>query len=157
MNQALINCGIKICRGYKYGVTPAESTNEYIKNWNNHDKQYFNMNAQSIKSHGFEDGETSETSIGTKSMIDAAIENGWDIAPFAHGIYDTSEEANEKNGITKTLFENVLAYIRQKIDAGECEAMTFRDYYRTKYPADGGMNDIARERKYSGFKLSQII
>ena len=157
MNQALINCGIKICRGYKYGVTPAESTNEYIKNWNNHDKQYFNINAQSIKSHGFEDGETSETSIGTKSMIDTAIENGWDIAPFAHGIYDTAEEAEENNGITKTLFENVLAYIRQKIDAGECEAMTFRDYYRTKYPADGGMNDIARERKYSDFKLSQII
>ena len=157
MNQALINCGIKICRGYKYGVTPAESTNEYIKNWNNHDKQYFNINAQSIKSHGFEDGETSETSIGTKSMIDTAIENGWDIAPFAHGIYDTAEEAEENNGITKTLFENVLAYIRQKIDAGECEAMTFRDYYRTKYPADGGKNDIARERKYSDFKLSQII
>lgn len=157
MNQALINCGIKICRGYKCGVTPAESTNEYIKNWNNHDKQYFNMNAQSIKSHGFEDGEISETSIGTKSMIDTAIENGWDIAPFAHGIYDTAEEAEENNGITKTLFENVLAYIRQKIDAGECEAMTFRDCYRLKYPADGGMNDIARERKYSDFKLSQII
>lgn len=146
MNQALINCGFKICRGYKYGVTPAESTNSYVKDWNNHDKQMFNVNAQSIQSDGIE---------GTKARIDIAIENGWDLAPFAHGIYETQEEATAGNGITKEVFEAVLAYSRQKADEGLCELVTFRDYYRLKYPADGGANDIARERKYSDWKYGQ--
>lgn len=143
MNQALINCGFKICRGYKYGTNESTYKDFAISTFNNSDKNNFNVESIGLYPSSYDDVITA---------IDNAITNGRDISPFTHKIYATNDEADTGNGITYALLDSFLAYIRGKIDAGECEAATYREYYKLKYPADGMLNDFGRIMKYEAFK-----
>lgn len=144
MNQALINKGFKICRGYKFGTD--ESAKKYfnISDYKRDDRDRFNVVTLALYPSTYDN---------IIESIDYAIANHLDLSIFTHKIYDTEEEANSSYGITYKKLESCLAYIRQKIDTGECEAMTYREYYKTKYLQDGLHNDQSRMFRYFDFRM----
>lgn len=145
LNKALIKTGFRICRGAKY---PSEVTTRYfdLNTFSNVDPDYFNVTAK-----GCNVTSNSGHPYYLLDYIDYAVEHGLDIAPFAHGIFATEEEAEEYDGTTREILETVLAHIRELVDEGKAEVCTFRDYYKLKYFCDGTMNDIARDKKYNNF------
>lgn len=147
MNQALINKGFKICRGYKYGTN--ESVELFIDRTQfiNSDPTRFNV------SGGYEISEDSTVSV-MKAHIDEAIEQGKDFSVFCHKICADGETPRQGVGTTAENLESVLLYIRQKIDAGLCEAVTFRDYYTELYPSDGMARNYGNAYSRMLFKIS---
>ena len=61
-----------------------------------------------------------------KSEIDKCIQTGYCISIFTHGIYE-----NNSNDLytDKIIYTEMLDYIKQKVDAGEVQVMTYRDFY----------------------------
>ena len=130
MNQALINKGFKICRGYKYGTNESKELFIDRSQFSNSDPTRFNI------SGGYEVGEDSTVAV-MKAHIDEAIAQGKDFSVFCHKICTDGETPRQGVGTTAENLESVLLYIRQKIDAGLCEGVTCRDYYTELYPSDG--------------------
>lgn len=62
-----------------------------------------------------------------KDCIDYAIATGQCISLFTNNITEYGDEANAK----QLMFELVIDYIQEKVNAGELECMTYRQFYET--------------------------
>ena len=68
-----------------------------------------------------------DSSLDTvKSAIDQCIQTGYCLSIFTHGVYE-----NNTNDLytDKAIYTELLDYIKQKVDAGELQVMTYRDFY----------------------------
>ena len=61
-----------------------------------------------------------------KEEIDKCIQTGYCLNIFTHGVYE-----NNINDLyaDKTIYTELLDYIKQKVDTGEVQVMTYRDFY----------------------------
>lgn len=61
-----------------------------------------------------------------KSEIDKCIKTGYCLSIFTHGVYE-----NNSNDLyaDKNIYTEMLDYIKQKVDAGEVQVMSYRDFY----------------------------
>lgn len=61
-----------------------------------------------------------------KSEIDRCIKTGYCLSIFTHGIYE-----NNTNSLytDKAIYTEMLDYIKQKVDAGELQVMSYKDFY----------------------------
>ncbi len=140
--------GFKIIRGGKSSAT--DNSEEYAYTFDDH------YMSQSVKednfivcfSHsGFAESGTKDTSIGRiYNFIDYLCESKTAGALFTHSVLDTTVSTDGIN-ISLARFELVLGYIKQKIDAGLLEPMSWRQWYALVNPADGHDNDYLRTHK----------
>ena len=142
LNQALIDNKIKMARGYTYGTSNPKGYLIDRNNYNNYDKAKLNIDTIGLYPSTYQN---------VLNAIDEAISGGYDISIFTHKIEADEQTAETNYGITYELLDNVLSYIRNKIDNGLCEAMTYREYYKTYYNADGQKNDYSRVIKTAVF------
>lgn len=78
-----------------------------------------------------------------QAAIAEAVENGNGVAFLTHGIYGTDAEANANYGITEATLRSFLDTVKQYVDAGRLEVVTYRDIYAMYYP------EQAKERDYN--------
>lgn len=133
LNNVLKKYGYKVCRGYKYDTD--ESVKTVINHWDKDD-----FNAVCIELYP-------NTKNTVLKQIDYAIENDCDISILTHHFYDTEDEANKNYSATKEIYIEILDRIKQYVDAGKCEVVTYRDWYRRRANNDGYNNDYERQQK----------
>ena len=61
-----------------------------------------------------------------KSEIDKCIKTGYCLSVFTHGVYENNSNTLYTD---KTIYTELLDYIKQKVDAGEVQVMSYRDFY----------------------------
>ena len=61
-----------------------------------------------------------------KSEIDKCIKTGYALSILTHGVYENNSNTLYTD---KTTYTQLLDYIKQKVDSGEMQVMSYRDFY----------------------------
>lgn len=75
----------------------------------------------------------SEQETKTKALIDRAIKLGQNLLIASHAV-TTEEEATGTMYTGETFMGNILAYVKEKVDAGEMVATTWAGYVKHERP-----------------------
>ena len=80
------------------------------------------------------------------TRLNNAIKNGWDIALFTHKICADASSASDVDS-TVDVWTQLLTKIKEYVDAGKAECVTYSEYYRELYPVDSAELDKIRNYK----------
>ena len=80
------------------------------------------------------------------TRLNNAIKNGWDISLFTHKICADASSASEVDS-TVEVWTQLLTKIKEYVDAGKAECVTYSEYYRELYPVDCAELDKIRNYK----------
>ena len=80
------------------------------------------------------------------TRLNNAIKNGWDISLFTHKICADVSSASDVDS-TVEVWTQLLTKIKEYVDAGKAECVTYSEYYRELYPVDCAELDKIRNYK----------
>ena len=63
-----------------------------------------------------------------KSEIDKCIKTGYALSILTHGVYENNSNTLYTD---KTTYTQLLDYIKSKVDAGELQVMSYKDFYES--------------------------
>lgn len=130
--NAIVSNGYK---GVRYGT--AQQTAYYDKDMNGYIAGG-SLTPQTINSNVVSSYNTM-TIDQIKRVIDHTIKYGLTLRWFTHGVCDDgqqymkfndSDERSQSDGVEITKWKSMIDYLKQKIDAGLIQAITFEEYYR---------------------------
>ncbi len=61
-----------------------------------------------------------------KNEIDRCINTGYCISIFTHGI-----KSDDTDYCSYDIYQQMLDYVKEKVDAGELQVMTYKEFYET--------------------------
>ena len=70
-----------------------------------------------------------------KSLIDEAIEKGKHLIIFIHQALENTTDTETVN-VRKSIYIEVLDYLKAKVDLSQCDVITFREFYQIHEPND---------------------
>ena len=135
LGKALKFYGYKICRG--------GGINGFSKDIN---EDFTRTNATGIYSDNLSE---------VKKAIDNAISNKQAINIFTHFVVDTIEEDRGYDCL-KTVYIELMEYIKSKVDEGLCVVMNYREFYQNSFPKASYEIDYNRNIKRMNFIESKI-
>ena len=86
------------------------------------------------------------------TRLNNAIKNGWDIALFTHKICADASSAGDVDS-TVEVWTQLLTKIKEYVDAGKAECVTYSEYYRELYPVDCA--ELDKIRNYNKIESQQ--
>lgn len=95
-------------------------------------------------------GITGTTYIGSnnvdeiKKQIDTCIKNKWCLPIFTHLLVDDINEDRGYDTLTSTYIE-MLDYIKEKVDNGELEVLTYKEYYEKMSELNARIEPLQKE------------
>lgn len=128
LKNALQKYGYKMARGSYYdnvNITNTAFGNDFC----------FNTSAFSLYPDSY---------VKAKEMIDYAVANKVGIVLFSHGIYETEEEAISNFGTTQAILTEICEYIKEYVDNGELEVITYRELYSRYFSQESKELDYRR-------------
>lgn len=94
--------------------------------------------------------DSTTTANNIKTVIDNAITTGSVLALMAHLVLDTADPIDSYNCYA-SVYNEILAYIKTKVDAGQVEVITWRELYKKMNPYDSMEYDYNRLLKMGVF------
>lgn len=79
--------------------------------------------------------------------IDNAVNSNVGISIFSHGLYATEEQASANYGCTEANLRTVLTKIKDYVNEGKLEVITYRDMYNKYKPSECNSKDYTRIMK----------
>ena len=110
--------------GFKMNRSMIAIDSNIIDNW---DKDTFELTCVGIS--------TKEGSAKVKSLIDEAIEKGKHLIIFTHQVLENTTDEETIN-VRKSIYIEVLDYLKAKVDLSQCDVITFREFYQIHEPND---------------------
>lgn len=110
--------------GFKMNRSMIATDCNLIDNW---DKDTFELTCIGIS--------TAEGSSHVIDAIDDAIEKGRHLCIFTHEVLETTNESETVN-VSKSVFIEILNYLKVKVDLHQCDVITFREFYQMHEPVD---------------------
>ena len=110
--------------GFKMNRSAIGAGTHLIDTW---DKDSFELTCVGIS--------TKEGSTKVKSLIDEAIEKGKHLIIFIHQALENTSD-NETVNVRKSIYVEVLDYLKSKVDLSQCDVITFREFYQMHEPVD---------------------
>jgi len=83
----------------------------------------------------------SEDTTANRAFVDNAITNNYIVGLFTHNVEDITTASYN---LSTTAYRDILSYVKEKVDAGEIEALTMREFYNKYHDWDGQQRDHAR-------------
>ena len=83
------------------------------------------------------------------SLCQGAAAFKYGLVLTTHALYDTEQEAEANNSVTPAQLRTFLTAVKELVDAGTLEVITFREAYRKYYLRDAIENDYERLIKYN--------
>ena len=110
--------------GFKMNRSSIGAGTHLIDTW---DKDTFELTCVGIS--------TKEGSSKVKSLIDEAIEKGKHLIIFIHQALENTTDTETVN-VRKSIYIEVLDYLKAKVDLSQCDVITFREFYQIYEPND---------------------
>lgn len=130
LNKVLKKYGFKCVRGYKYGT--------YDPIWYN--TEDWNEDEFIVKCSGLYPS-TKDTILSYLNQLKGTTNS---LCIMTHAFYDNESDAEKNFGCTAENYREVLEAIKEGVDSGEFEVITFREWYKELYPQEGYENDYNR-------------
>lgn len=116
----------------------------------NYYTEYFNKNSFYIYTWGVGGTTTAEDTL---AMLDTAIADGTSVCIFTHQVQDT---LTDNMHCTREVYTAILDGIKERVDAGLCDVVTFREFYRHWLPEDCAEHLENRHQKEMQYILGKI-
>ena len=98
---------------------------------------------------------TAEGSSLAKDELDKAIANGNHLCIFIHAVTE-SPVADDRLNVSKSIYAEVLDYLKSKVDNNECDVITFREFYQLHEPSDYANFMHIRHEIENQYLISQL-
>lgn len=118
-----VRCNYKVVNGETW-----EDSSTIFENWKNNNQNGLNMCPYSMPEKTFEE---------IKTQIDYAIANNKILPLFTHGAPTTGDSIN----VSYAIFEQVCAYVKEKVNLGEVEVLTSRELWNKYNEQEGRWRD----------------
>lgn len=93
----------------------------------------------------------SEDTAANRAFVDNAITNNYIVGLFTHNVEDTTTASYN---LSTTAYRDILSYVKEKVAAGEIEALTMREFYNKYHDWDGRQRDHARAMGMGSYGMS---
>ena len=93
----------------------------------------------------------SEDTAANRTFVDNAIENNYIVGLFTHNVEDTTTASYN---LSTTAYRDILSYVKEKVDAGEIEVLTMREFYNKYHDWEGQQRDYARAMGMGSYGLN---